>query len=137
MNKNKKLTHLGSGETIYPDRPSVEILECFDNPSPGRDYTIEFETDEFTSLCPVTSQPDFANIKISYIPDEKCLESKSLKLYLFSYRNHQGFAERIVNRVLDDIVEILSPHQACVEGFFTPRGGISITVSADYEKEFS
>jgi len=132
---NNKITHLGSGDTLYPDSPSKDTLDFFENPSPGRDYAIEFETSEFTSLCPVTSQPDFAKIKISYIPDKKCIESKSLKLYLFSYRNHQGFAEEIVNRILDDIVGVLSPLEAYVEGFFTPRGGISITVSAEYDKE--
>lgn len=135
MNKKEDLTHLGSRETHYPDTPSSDILESFDNPSPVRDYTITFETGEFTSLCPVTSQPDFADICISYIPDKKCVESKSLKLYLFSYRNHQGFAEEIANRILDDIVVVLSPREAFVEAVFTPRGGISITVEAEFKKE--
>ncbi len=130
----KNLSILGESHTEYPQKPEDANLEAFSNPSAGNDYWIEFETSEFTSLCPVTSQPDFATIKISYIPGKKCIESKSLKLYLFSYRNHKGFAEEIVNRMLKDLVKACRPKTARVEGFFTPRGGISIKVKAEYEK---
>ena len=131
---SEELTLLGKGGTEYPSSPDEAKLEVFENPSAGRDYTIEFETGEFTSLCPVTSQPDFADIAITYTPDRKCIESKSLKLYLFSYRNYRGFAEKIVNRILDDVVSAASPKQAEVEGLFTPRGGISIRVKAGFKR---
>ncbi len=129
-----KITILGSGETRYPGSPEEATLEVFDNPESGRDYEIEFETAEFTSLCPVTSQPDFARITITYVPERKCIESKSLKLYLFSFRNHRGFAEEIVNRILDDLIKACRPRRAAVKGRFTPRGGITINVRAEYDK---
>jgi 7-cyano-7-deazaguanine reductase len=135
VDNKEKFSILKEGETVYPDHPDKAKLEFFDNPSPGNDYSIEFETSEFTSLCPITSQPDFGNIIISYIPDKSCIESKSLKLYLFSYRNYGGFAEKIVNRILDDVVKTCCPRQASVTGDFTARGGITIKVNAEYKGE--
>ncbi|MEA3506811.1 MAG: preQ(1) synthase [Elusimicrobiota bacterium] len=133
--KDKKLSLLGGGKTEYPKDPREASLEVFENPSPERDYTVKFKTKEFTSLCPVTGQPDFAEIIIEYIPRENCIESKSLKLYLFSYRNHGGFAEEIVNRILEDIETACKPKYARVEGKFTARGGITIDVEAEYKEK--
>jgi 7-cyano-7-deazaguanine reductase len=126
------LTLLKKGATRYPDSPDKARLEAFKNTHPGRDYWIEFHCPEFTALCPVTGQPDFGCITIRYVPDKQCLESKSLKLYLFSFRNHGTFHEEAVNRILDDIVKTIKPREAVVEGNFNPRGGIAITVEAAY-----
>ena len=128
----RDLTLLNAGERKYPQSPDEAVLETFANPTPGRDYTIRFECPEFTSLCPITGQPDFASIDIEYVPDERCVESKSLKLYLYAYRNHGGFSEAIVNRVLDDLLAACAPRRARVTGRFTPRGGIGITVAAEH-----
>ena len=133
----KKLSILKQGRTVYPTIPDNAVLETFDNPSLSNDYFVEFETEEFTSLCPVTKQPDFAKIIISYVPAQKCIESKSLKLYLYSFRNYSGFAEKIINRILDDIVDACKPLEAEVTGYFSPRGGITIKVTANYKKESS
>lgn len=130
---NKGLTILGKGRTAYPADPAKAVLETFDNPSPGKRYSVEFDTEEFTALCPVTGQPDFGRINIRYVPGRKCIESKSLKLYLFSFRNYRGFAEKIINRILDDIVKASGPREAKVTGFFRARGGITIKVEADYK----
>lgn len=116
-----------------PTEPS-KILETFPNPEPGRDYTIEFECPEFTCLCPKTGQPDFATIDISYIPDEICIELKSLKLYLWSYRNEGAFHEAVVNQILDDLVAACHPRQMTVSGDFFVRGGIHTVVTADHTK---
>lgn len=129
------LTILGSGKTKLPSSPDDAALETFTNSSPDRDYNVLFDCPEFTSLCPITEQPDFGRIVIDYVPGERCIESKSLKLYLFSFRNHGSFAEAIVNRILDDIVAACSPKRATVRGSFTPRGGISIEVTATYPEE--
>lgn len=130
--KNGKgdLTLLGSNETRYPESPEEAKLETFPNPSPGRDYVVRFACPEFTSLCPITGQPDFARIDIEYVADQHCIESKALKLYLFSFRNQGCFGEAIVNRMLDDLVEACRPRRMEVTGAFTPRGGIGITVTA-------
>lgn len=127
-----KLTQLGAKQITYPAAPEEARLETFDNPYPGRDYWIRFDCPEFTALCPITGQPDFADIMIRYVPNKKCLESKSLKLYLFSFRNEGAFAESIVNRVLDDLVKACKPRKAVVIGEFAPRGGIGITVEAEH-----
>jgi 7-cyano-7-deazaguanine reductase len=108
------------------------VLESFDNKHPDRDYWVKFNCPEFTSLCPITGQPDFAGIYISYIPDKKMLESKSLKLYLFSFRNHGAFHEDCVNIILDDLLELLKPRYIEVAGKFLPRGGISIDPWCNY-----
>lgn len=133
--KGEDLTILGGGTTAYPSSPDEATLETFENAYPGRDYNILLDCPEFTSLCPITGQPDFGRIVIDYVPAERCIESKSLKLYLFSYRNHGGFGEAIVNRVLDDVVAACSPKRATVRGSFTPRGGISIEVTASFPEE--
>jgi 7-cyano-7-deazaguanine reductase len=115
-------------------RPTRD-LETFPNPRPGRDYEISFECPEFTCLCPRTGQPDFATIRIAYTPDRNCVELKSLKLYLWSYRDQGAFHEAVVNRILDDLVAALSPRRIQVEGDFRVRGGIHTTVRAAHRKE--
>lgn len=125
-----KLTLLSASSTTFADSPAQAKLEIFDNIYKKRDYTITFECPEFTSLCPVTNQPDFGEITINYVPDKYCIESKSLKLYLFSYRNHNAFHEETVNSILDDIVNACSPRWVEVIGNFRPRGGIAIKVAA-------
>ncbi len=112
----------------------VRKLEAFPNHHPGRRYTVTLRTSEFTCLCPATGQPDFAAITIAYIPDRLILESKSLKLYLWSFRNEGVFHEHVVNAICDDIVKALDPHWVEVTGAFAVRGGIDITVVARYEK---
>ncbi len=126
------LTLLKRSRTRIPPSPDDARLESFPNKYPNREYNIEFDCPEFTSLCPVTGQPDFARIKIIYIPDEKCLESKSLKLYLGSFRNIGMFHEEITNRILDDLVAACGPRWARVTGMMNPRGGIAISVTAEY-----
>ena len=130
----KDLTILKAGERNYPEHPDEARLEAFDNPYPARDYWVTFDCPEFTSLCPVTGQPDFGHVTIRYIPEARCVESKSLKLYLFSFRNHRTFHEEVVNRILDDLVSVCAPREAVVRGEFNPRGGIAITVEASHGK---
>ena len=125
-----KLTLLAASERKYPKSPDEAKLECFDNLFAKRDYVIEFDCPEFTSLCPVTGQPDFGHITLRYVPDKLCIESKSLKLYLFSFRNHPSFHEEVVNTVLDAVVAACAPRRAEVVGKFRPRGGIAINVKA-------
>jgi len=107
-------------------------LETFENPSPGRDYEILFDCPEFTCVCPMTGQPDFAHIEIRYVPDQLCVELKSLKLYLWSFRNEGHFHEAVTNRILDDLVAALAPRRMVVTGSFNVRGGISTEVTATY-----
>ena len=114
-------------------KPSKQ-LEAFPNRSPDRYYLVTLDTTEFTCLCPVTGQPDFARIRVEYIPDQKVVESKSFKLYLWSYRDEGAFHEHVVNRILDDLVNILDPHWCKVTGVFNIRGGIGITVEAEKTK---
>ena len=108
-------------------------LETFPNHHPGRDYSVTLRTEEFTCVCPATGQPDFARLTIQYIPDKRILESKSLKLYLWSFRNQGAFHEHVTNAILDDLVKALSPRWCKVTADFSVRGGISITVEADYK----
>ena len=115
------------------EAPSVEQLETFANPNPGRDYTIEIVCPEFTSLCPKTGQPDFGTITFRYTPKDTCVELKSLKLYLQRYRNVGAFYEAVVNTLLDDFVAACRPLSCQVVGAFTPRGGITTTVSCIHE----
>ena len=129
------LTILGGGKTTFPSSPDEATLETFANPYPDRDYSILLDCPEFTSLCPMTGQPDFGRIVIDYVPGARCIESKSLKMYLFSFRSHGGFGEAIVNRVLDDVVTACSPRRATVRGSFSPRGGISIEITASFPEE--
>jgi 7-cyano-7-deazaguanine reductase len=115
-----------------PTTPSKE-LETFPNPAPGRDYEIRFECPEFTCLCPRTGQPDFATIRIRYVPDRLCVELKSLKLYLWSFRDAGHFHEAVTNRILDDLVDATRPRRMTVEGDFLVRGGIHTIVTASHE----
>jgi len=114
-----------------PTEPA-RALETFPNPNPGRDYEIRFECPEFTCLCPRTGQPDFATIRIRYVPHELCVELKSLKLYLWSYRDEGVFHEKVTNTILDDLVAALAPRSLEVEGDFNVRGGIHTVVTARY-----
>ena len=111
----------------------IKTLETFNNSHPDRDYEVEMECPEFTCLCPKTGQPDFAEIEIRYIPNKLCVELKSLKLYLWSYRNEGAFHEKVINNILDDLVEVSSPRWMEVIGAFNVRGGIHTTVSASYQ----
>ncbi len=121
------------GSTVnYEQDYAPQVLEAFVNKHPGNDYWVHFECPEFTSLCPVTGQPDFAVIHIDYIPAEKMVESKSLKLYLFSFRNHGDFHEDCVNIIMKDLIKLMAPKYIEVTGYFTPRGGISIYPYANY-----
>jgi 7-cyano-7-deazaguanine reductase len=128
----ESLSILKRGQTSYPRSPEEAPLEHFANRYPHRDYVIEFHCPEFTSLCPITGQPDFAVIRITYVPDGSCLESKALKLYLFSFRNMGMFHEEITNKILDDIIAAIHPRWARVTGIMNARGGISITVHAEH-----
>ena len=126
------LTLLGNKKTEYRDNYAPEVLETFVNKHPENDYMVTFNCPEFTSLCPITGQPDFARIIINYIPNEKMVESKSLKLYLFSFRNRGDFHEDCVNIIMKDLVKLMQPKYLEVKGIFTPRGGISIYPFANY-----
>jgi 7-cyano-7-deazaguanine reductase len=122
------LTLLGRGA-----KPKKK-LETFPNRHPGRDYTVTLQTGEFTCVCPATGQPDFARLTVQYIPDRRILESKSLKLYLWSFRNQGAFHEHVTNVILDDLVKVLAPRWCKVTAEFAVRGGISITVEAEHKK---
>ena len=122
-------------KTDYPTQYAPEVLEAFDNRHPDVDYFVKFNCPEFTSLCPITSQPDFATIYISYIPDKKLVESKSLKLYLFSYRNKGEFHENCVNTIMKDLIALMDPKYIEVWGKFMPRGGLSIDPYCNYGKK--
>src|SRR5215813_3500220 len=130
--RGNQLTLLGHSEAKLPASPSEARLETFPNPAPQRDYRIHVETDDFTSMCPVTGQPDFARIDIDYVPDHLCVESKSLKFYLASYRNQHAFNEAVTNRILDDFVKACAPREAIVTAQFSARGGIALSVRAKY-----
>lgn len=123
---------LGQSGTTYTDDYNPDLLEYFENVHQGNDYVVKFQTNEFTSKCPKTGQPDFANILIRYIPNVKMVESKSLKLYLFSFRNHGDFHEDCINKIMKDLVNLMDPKYLEVKGLFTPRGGISIYPFANY-----
>lgn len=127
------ITHLGNN-TEYPSDYNPGLLESFDNKHLKRDYWVKFNCPEFTALCPITGQPDFAAIYISYIPDQKLVESKSLKLYLFSFRNHGSFHEDCINIIMDDLIKLLEPKYTEVWGKFMPRGGLSIDPFCNFGK---
>ncbi|HOW58265.1 MAG TPA: preQ(1) synthase [Candidatus Omnitrophota bacterium] len=116
-----------------PIQPSKK-LEIFKNPNANRNYNIDLECPEFTCLCPKTGQPDFATIRIRYVPDEFCVELKSFKLYLWSYRNEGAFHEAVTNRILDDLVKAIKPRQMTVEADFYVRGGIHTVITIAYSK---
>lgn len=126
---------LGNQNTKYQTDYNPNILETFVNKHQGNDYFVKFDCPEFTSLCPMTGQPDFATIYISYVPSEKMVESKSLKLYLFSFRNHGDFHEDCVNIIMKDLIKLMDPKYIEVWGKFTPRGGICIDPYCNYGKE--
>jgi len=126
------LTLLGRSENKLPSSPDDAKLETFPNRNPGRNYRIHLSAPEFSSLCPVTGQPDCANVEITYVPDQLCVETKSLKFYLASYRNFPAFNEAIINRILDDLVAALHPKHVHVRGDFGARGGIQLTCEAKY-----
>lgn len=128
----EQLRELGSQHTRYSFDYDPSVLEAVPNAHPDRDYFVKFNCPEFTSLCPKTGQPDFATIYISYIPDKLIVESKSLKLYLFSYRNHGDFHEDCVNMIMDDLIRLLDPRYIEVWGRFLPRGGLSIDPYCNY-----
>ena len=117
----------------HTETPSADQLETFPNPSPGRDYTIEIVCPEFTSVCPKTGQPDFGTITFRYTPDRLCVELKSLKLYLQAFRNQGIFYEAVTNRLLDDFVAACKPRRCQVVSTWTPRGGITTTVTCTHE----
>lgn len=129
------VTLLGQKNVQYDYAYKPEVLQTFENKHPDRDYWVKFNCPEFTSLCPITGQPDFATIYISYVPDVKMVESKSLKLYLFSFRNHGDFHEDVVNIIMKDLVHLMEPRYLEVWGKFLPRGGISIDPYTNYGKE--
>ena len=138
MSRNKTdlngITKLGNNQTEYASQYDPGLLECFENKHPDNDYWVTFNCPEFTSLCPKTGQPDFANIIIQYVPSEKMVESKSLKLFLFSFRNHGDFHEDCVNIIMNDLINLMGPKYIEVYGRFLPRGGISIDPWCNYGK---
>ena len=123
---------LGRSEHRLPASPDEAKLETFPNRTPGRNYRIHLSASEFTSICPVTGQPDSAHLEITYVPDQLCVETKSLKFYLASFRNFPSFNEAIVNRILDDLVKACTPKQMHVRGEFSSRGGIQLTCEAKF-----
>lgn len=133
--ETKDLTLLGNKNVKYKDDYAPEVLETFVNKHQDNDYFVKFNCPEFTSLCPITGQPDFATITIAYVPDVKMVESKSLKLYLFSFRNHGDFHEDCVNIIMKDLIKLMDPKYIEVWGKFTPRGGISIDPYCNYGKK--
>ena len=132
--ETENITLLGNQKTKYPDDYAPDVLETFINKHQDNDYFVKFNCPEFTSLCPITGQPDFATITISYVPDIRMVESKSLKLYLFSFRNHGDFHEDCVNIIMKDLIKLMEPKYIEVWGKFTPRGGISIDPYCNYVK---
>ena len=138
MRSDKELegvSHLGSNGTQYPTDYDAGLLETFENKHPENEYVVTLDCPEFTTLCPKTGQPDFGHIVISYIPGERMVESKSLKLYLFSFRNHGDFHEDVVNIIMKDLQKLMNPKYIEVKGYFMPRGGISIHPFANYGDE--
>ena len=129
--KKDELQALGA-KVKYSEDYAPEVLESFENMNKENDYWVRFNCPEFTTLCPITGQPDFAEIRISYVPDVRMVESKSLKLYLFSFRSHGDFHEDVVNTIMKDLIKLMDPKYIEVTGFFTPRGGISIYPYANY-----
>ena len=116
-------------------KDKIKLLEVFENTHPDRDYTVIHEAPEFTSVCPKTGQPDFATITVEYVPDKLCIELKSLKIYLNSYRNDGIYFENVTNRILDDLVEVCKPRYMIITAEFNVRGGIASTVEAEYFKD--
>ncbi len=130
--ENEDFKLLGKSGTELMTKPSEKQLETFKNEYTTRDYYIQFDCLNFTSLCPVTGQPDFAEIDIKYIPGEKCIETKSLKYYLHSYRNTKAFNEKVINNILNDFVAVCEPKWVKIKGKFAARGGIALTTIVEY-----
>lgn len=135
IENEQDITLLGQKNIQYKSEYAPEVLETFVNKHQGNDYWVKFNCPEFTSLCPITGQPDFATVYISYVPDVKMVESKSLKLYLFSFRNHGDFHEDVVNIIMKDLIKAMDPRYIEVWGKFLPRGGISIDPYANYGRK--
>ncbi len=131
----EELRLLGKQGNGIPGSVAPEVLETFENRYPHRDYLIRFDAEDFTSLCPVTGQPDFATLEIEYVAAKRCIETKSLKFYLASYRNCASFNEEVANRILEDLVSACAPKRMRVQGRFASRGGISVTVEAAYSRK--
>ena len=132
MNREQDQLQALGRKTEYRQDYAPEVLETFENRHTDNDYWVRFNCPEFTTLCPITGQPDFAEIRIAYVPDRRMVESKSLKLYLFSFRSHGDFHEDCVNIIMKDLIRLMDPKYIEVTGFFTPRGGISIWPYANY-----
>jgi len=132
MAVHENLTLLGNNRVSYPSDYDPSVLETFENAHADRDYMVTFRCPEFTTLCPITGQPDFATMYINYIPNKNMVESKSLKLYLFSFRNHGDFHEDVTNIIMNDLVKLMEPKYIEVRGMFYPRGGISIYPFANW-----
>ena len=132
MPRNREEVKALGRRTVYSKTYNPGVLETFENQHPDNDYWVRFNCPEFTTLCPITGQPDFAEIRISYVPDKRMVESKSLKLYLFSFRSNGDFHEDCVNTIMKDLVKLMDPKYLEVTGFFTPRGGIAIWPYANY-----
>ena len=128
--ERRGLKLLGKTAETIPSEPAASTLETFANAYSERGYVIRFESLDFTSLCPITGQPDFAKIVIDYVPDALCIETKSLKFYLASFRNTRSFNEEVINRILHDLLTVCRPREMVVRGEFSPRGGIGVTVEA-------
>lgn len=132
MDNTTSLTQLGSAKTKYTyDNPTPNLLEAFENQYPKRDYVIEFVFSEFSSLCPQTGQPDFATIKVQYMPNKLCIETKSLKLYFLAFRQYGSFMETITNKILEDCVSVCDPRWIKIIANFNARGGTLINVEAE------
>ena len=132
MDRTKDNLQVLGHHTEYRTDYDPDVLETFENQHPDHDYWVEFLCPEFTTLCPITGQPDFAEIRIRYIPDQRMVESKSLKLYLFSFRNHGDFHEDCVNIIMNDLNRLMEPRYIEVQGLFVPRGGIAIHPFANF-----
>ena len=132
MDRKQEGLHALGGKTVYSQQYDPAVLETFENQHQENDYWVRFNCPEFTTLCPITCQPDFAEIRISYIPDRRMVESKSLKLYLFSFRSHGSFHEDVVNIIMKDLIRLMDPKYIEVTGIFLPRGGISIYPYVNY-----
>lgn len=135
--KKEGLSLLGQSDVPFPTEYNPHLLETFENRHPQRDYFVKFNCPEFTTLCPITAQPDFGCITIGYVPDERLVESKSLKFYLYSFRNHGSFHEDCVNTIINDLIAVADPKYIEVWGKFMPRGGISIDPYVNHGKKGS
>lgn len=130
--ETRGLTKLGAKTGYRLDNPGPDILEAFPNRYPGVDYVITFEHPEFTSLCPMTGQPDYGIITLQYVPDQKCVESKSFKLYMCAFRNEGSFMESLTNKIAEDLISVLAPRRLTLTGKFNVRGGTGITVRVEH-----